>query len=158
MAKAFLCTLSLTEAELARFEAKIDRPADGCWLWKASKMHGGYGAFRLRGATIKAHRVSWILNRGDIPEGLLVCHHCDTPACVRPGHLFLGTDKSNAVDRNMKGRTVRGAASPAAKITEAQALAIRKTPGRHADIAAWFGVSKSLVRGIKAREFWAHLP
>lgn len=86
--------------------AKVEpEPNSGCWLWAASlRPVSGYGQLRI-GASVKfAHRVSYALHRGPIPAGLFVCHHCDTPSCVNPDHLFLGTAKDNAQDSLRKGR------------------------------------------------------
>lgn len=79
---------------------------DGCWEWQGH-LASGYGA--LRGQypdqrMVKAHRVSWEIHFGPIPTGMFVCHHCDNPPCVRPDHLFLGTNTSNMRDRERKGR------------------------------------------------------
>lgn len=86
-----------------RFWEKVDKSGD-CWLWTASKLPFGYGRFFCETDHIYAHRFSYILHYGNIPEGLIICHHCDTPACVNPAHLFAGTYKDNAVDREQKGR------------------------------------------------------
>jgi hypothetical protein len=90
--------------DFTRFWSKVHKAEHGCWLWTASFRIGGYGNFMFRGKPHKAHRVSWILTHGEIPDGALVCHSCDTPACVRPDHLFLGTHQDNMQDMNAKGR------------------------------------------------------
>lgn len=78
---------------------------DECWVWQAGiKPHNGYGAFSLNGREMVAHRVAWLLCHGEIPDGLRVLHHCDNPPCVRPDHLFLGTQKDNVLDAVAKGR------------------------------------------------------
>lgn len=80
-------------------------PTTGCHLWTGgSKPPYGYGHFKAFGRTMKAHRFSWELHCGPIPEELCVLHRCDTPACVNPGHLFLGTQTVNMADRDAKGR------------------------------------------------------
>jgi hypothetical protein len=91
----------------ARFWAKVQK-TDSCWLWTGCKSRG-YGRFRSRGNKVtsqRTHRVSWEIAHGPIPDGLKVLHRCDTPACVRPDHLFLGTQKENVWDSIQKGRHV----------------------------------------------------
>lgn len=78
---------------------------DGCWEWQAgTQKHNGYGSFSMNGRDVKAHRVSWLLWYGEIPKGLRVLHRCDNPPCIRPDHLFLGTQKDNVLDAVAKGR------------------------------------------------------
>ena len=87
-----------------RFWSKVRR-TDGCWLWTASvSKAGGYGLLRVNGATRTTHRISWEIAYGPIPVGLSVLHRCDVPACVRPSHLFLGTQQDNLRDMHSKGR------------------------------------------------------
>ncbi len=74
-----------------------------CWEWTAPPV-GGYGRIFISGKAKKAHRVSYELHFGEIPDGLLVLHKCDNPICVRPGHLFLGTHLDNCLDKHKKGR------------------------------------------------------
>lgn len=74
----------------------------GCWIWTGAKMAKGYGKMWLLGKLIGAHRASWELHRGQVPKGLHVLHSCDTPECINPNHLFLGTNHDNIVDRNNK--------------------------------------------------------
>ena len=87
---------------MKRFWDKVEK-TDGCWNWKANKANG-YGHFSLYGKKIKAHRYSWIMKYGEIPAGMLICHHCDNKACVNPDHLFIGTQSDNLKDCVRKGR------------------------------------------------------
>lgn len=88
----------------ARFWEKVVK-TDGCWLWRgAIGKQWGYGQFRFEGRTQAASRVAWKLTHGKIEKGLCVLHRCDTPSCVRPDHLFLGTNQDNRTDCKNKGR------------------------------------------------------
>jgi len=90
-----------------RFWAKVQK-TDSCWLWTAAVTESGYGRYKVRSYThVLAHRWVWENVYGSIPDGLFVCHHCDVPSCVRPSHLFVGTQAANMRDAAVKGR-VRG--------------------------------------------------
>lgn len=138
-----------------------------CWEWTGAKTHGGYGVIQAGPSpskVIRAHRLSWLIHFGDFDTALDVCHKCDTPSCVRPDHLFLGTAKDNVADMLAKGRAngggARGSRHGRAKLSEAGAIAIRETrqSGMSLNaIAAEFGVSKKTVLNVVRRRIWTHV-
>lgn len=79
-------------------------PETGCWLWTGSRVNDNYGCANIDYKQLLAHRLSYELHHGPIPDGQKVCHSCDTPLCVNPSHLFLGTQKENLEDMTQKGR------------------------------------------------------
>jgi hypothetical protein len=87
-----------------RFWGKVDTSGK-CWLWTASLDGHGYGKFYVAPRVQSAHRVAYMIHHGEIPKGLMVLHRCDTPRCVRPSHLFLGTATDNSHDMMSKGRS-----------------------------------------------------
>lgn len=90
----------------ATLDSYVPVPETGCWLWVGRTTKDGYGllAGGRRGKSLRAHRAMYQATRGPIPAGLFVCHKCDTPSCVNPDHLFLGTPKDNVIDMFRKGR------------------------------------------------------
>lgn len=86
-----------------RLWEKVDRSGD-CWIWTAARNGYGYGMFYLNGRTVPAQRVSWELTNGPWPANMHACHTCDNPPCVRPDHIFPGTNADNIADCNAKGR------------------------------------------------------
>lgn len=91
----------------SRFWCKVRKTA-GCWFWIAARFQQGYGVFQDEGKALRAHRVSWEMAHGKIPAGMHVLHTCDNPSCVRPDHLFIGTNADNMRDRDSKGRQAKG--------------------------------------------------
>lgn len=168
----------MNEKTKARFWAKVDR--DGptvradlgpCWIWKAARYRHGpknnlhYGKFGIDGKTHRTHRVSWEINHGAPPSGAMVLHKCDVALCVRPDHLYLGTQLDNVRDCIQRGRDrrnpIRGARHVNAKLSESDVRAIRR---RYAAggvtktaLGIEFGVSRRLIGHIICRKQWRHL-
>jgi hypothetical protein len=108
-----------------------------------------------------AHHVSWELAYGAIPDGLNVLHQCDVRLCVRPEHLFLGTQLENVRDRDAKGRGMHGEQHHHAKVTDADVIAIRArwtTGTPQATLAREYGVRAGQIGNIVHRRSWRHLP
>lgn len=145
----------------AGFLARISmEPNTGCWLWLGAYDAYGYGKVTSKGKTLKAHRVSWSLFRGDLTD-LLICHSCDNRACVNPSHLFSGTYVDNNADAAAKGRMAHGEKCSWAKITAAEVIAIRGAAasgesGRQ--IGRRLGLQQQHVQKIVSREIWRHIP
>lgn len=156
-----------------RFDAKwkLDERS-GCWLWTATRTNprrgAGYGRISSGARLIVAHRVAWELFRGPIPEGLRVLHACDTPPCVNPEHLFVGTQADNIRDMRAKGRLIppppptpaqvlRGEDVATARLTEACVRAIRASAATHAELARRYGVTQQAIAAVRSRRTWRHV-
>jgi hypothetical protein len=149
-------------ADKARFEAFVDKSSGNCWLWTGAKNLMGYGQFSLNNRQQRAHRVAFVMGGGTIPDGGIICHKCDNPACVRPDHLFVGTAKSNVDDMRQKSRGAVGdGATHNAKLSAEDAAEIRQ---RYADgetqsaLAKAFGVSPAAVSLLILGQTWAAGP
>jgi hypothetical protein len=131
---------------MERFWKKV-RKTEGCWEWIAAKQRFGYGVIRAddaRHTLMPAHRFSWQLHRGPIPKGQFVLHRCDNPACVRPDHLFLGTQFDNMTDMTAKGKRP-------VKLNVAQVHVIKRLKGnglKLKEVATAFRVSVSTIHRI----------
>jgi len=152
---------------MIRFWKKVDRSGgpDACWTWTAAKDPRGYGRFGYEYKTYLAHRFAYELVLGPVGAGLFVCHSCDNPSCVNPGHLFTGSHDDNMRDMSSKGRSypqthesMKGEDSGNAKLTDAQVLQIRSRTDNQTLCAKEFGVHKSLISLIRRRKAWKHLP
>lgn len=144
----------------------------GCIEWTGAVTEWGYGRFKFNGRSAFTHRAAWEMERGPIPDGLLVCHHCDNPRCCNVDHLFLGTNADNMrdmrnKDRSSKGRRVgdgsmyaHGERQHLAKLTADNVREIRRrlrSGERQKDIAAAFGVTREAITRINIMRNWKHV-
>lgn len=145
------------------FDNATPEPNTGCWLWTRSLANGGYGTVSMgRGAfRPRAHRVAWELAHGPIPDNQCVLHKCDTPACINPDHLFLGTKRDNSVDMMRKGRhrcdPQRGEMVGGSKLTVEQVRAIRASSSTQSDLARELGVSQGAISHARTGRTWKHV-
>ncbi len=117
------------ENKLMRLKMSFDKKCiknDGCWGWNGQILPSGYTQIRFNGKKIMSHRASWILFNGSIPESKWVLHKCDNRVCTNPEHLFLGTPKNNAEDRDKKGRGQSGITHWKSKLCESDVVQIKK--------------------------------
>lgn len=158
--------LTKEEKELLRFWEKVEK-TETCWNWKAHKLKKGYGHFHSKGKEILAHRYSYELHKGKIPENLFVLHSCDNPSCVNPEHLWLGTKKDNRTDCESKGRAKyfgskeakKGIENVNAKLDEKNVLKIRELKNKisHSKIATKFSINRLTVQQILYRRTWKNI-
>lgn len=165
----------------ARFWAKVNKQSGHwwngteCWEWTAGLYSDGYGKFGVSLKTYRAHRFAYEMVHGSIPAGLFLLHHCDNKLCIRPDHMFVGTQKDNVDDCMAKGRAhlqnvtparravwqPRGERHGSARLTPDQVRAIRT---RHAlggvsyrALGRDYGVSTATITEIVRREIWRHV-
>lgn len=135
-------------------------PSTGCIIWTGTITPKGYGTIWFNKTTMLVHRASWIIANGAIPlgdgpHGTCVCHRCDTPLCVNPDHLFLGSNRDNVADRSAKGRSRGGELSgerhPSARLSTAEIVEIRAARGLEplTETARRFQTTKSWVCTIQ---------
>jgi hypothetical protein len=164
-------TIELTKEEHERFWNKVWKLGceAGCWLWVAATDPKGYGRVGFRDKVFLPHRISYALHHGSVPDDLFVLHRCDVPSCVRPDHLWLGTNRDNMLDASAKSRcgpqkypglypTGEGHAN--SKLTAEKVLEMRRlfSDGHdHASLSEKFGVTKANVGYIVRGKAWKHL-
>jgi transposase-like protein len=153
-ARALGVTFQPDPSPIRRFHAGYMIVAEsGCWIWtKCVRSEAApYGVIVINGKNEGAHRFSYMNYKGEIPEGMQICHRCDTPSCVNPDHLFLGTAADNARDKIAKRRhnSPKGDQHHAAKITDGQVVSIRLSPLSISELARIYDVSPSTICKIR---------
>lgn len=139
-----------------RFWPKVEK-TDGCWLWTGARLRGGYGKITTGGSNGKgrsAHRVSWEIHYGPIPDSLWACHTCDVPSCVNPAHLFLGTQQENTDDMVAKHRHATGERNGSARLCAKDVESIRASSEPIKTLAKHYGVHRTTIHGIRSGRKW----
>ena len=143
-----------------RFWEKVDKDSE-CWNWQGCKLPKGYGQFSYKLKTEQSHRVSWMIHFGDIPDGMHVLHHCDNPGCVRPDHLFIGTNADNKQDMMNKNRQAKGSRLPHTILSENDITEIRElyktNKYTQKQLGEMFSVDQSNICRIINRSYWKHI-
>jgi hypothetical protein len=137
----------------------IPEPNTGCVLWMRMADRRGYGRINIDNTPFLAHRASWMVSRSYVSSEHLICHKCDTPSCINPDHLFVGSRRDNIADMDAKGRrkAARGEKAGRAKLTEKQVLSIFDDTRSNKELGAIYGVLPDHIRLIKQGVTWAWL-
>jgi HNH endonuclease len=150
--------IAVNERLRSLFDDKfIPEPMSGCWIWIGARNTKRYGVMKWEKKTWRAHRLSWMIHRGEIGVGLGVLHRCDNTVCVNPDHLFLGDQKANMADAAAKGRTLQGIKHPGSKLTGEDVLLIRADRRVKRIIAIQYGVSERVICQVQKRQIWQHI-
>ena len=128
----------------------------GCWEWTGTLKFDGYGLMRHPVKYVGAHRISYEIFRGPIPDGMQVLHRCDNRKCINPGHLFLGTNADNVADKVKKGRQRRhrGESNPNSKLSIDDVSLIRSSSETGIELARKYGVTRTCISDIRTGKTW----
>lgn len=148
-----------------RFFSQARPNERGCKIWNGSLQKDGYGQLNYQSKGWLAHRLSWTLTNGPIPEGMCVCHSCDNPPCINPEHLFLGTNSENMADMKAKGRRKNvnaGEKNGRAKLTWEDVTEIRRAYAakevNQLQLAKKFPISQTSISLLLKNKIWKDPP
>lgn len=151
---------------MKRFWNKVNK-TNTCWLWTAAKNNKGYGVFRIKGKNVYSHRLSYLIPNGYLPDDKIIMHACDTPLCVNPAHLIIGTQADNIADMIAKKRgkkspeKTRGEKNGHSILTEEKVKEIRDTYAEggvtHKELGIRHGVSSSTIAYTISRRLWKYV-
>lgn len=147
---------------IKRFINKLTQEKDSdCTIFHGEILCSGYGRMCINYKKIVAHRISYLIFKGDIPENKLVLHSCDNRRCVNPDHLFLGTYQSNMDDKVLKNRQSKGELTNRTSLDETTVIKIREIRKnkkmKYKDIALLFNISTPSAGDICRRRSWKHV-
>lgn len=151
--------ISLKENHEARFWKCVDKTGN-CWLWTGYTLDSGYGGLKVKSKFVLAHRYSWMIHKGTIPDNLFVLHSCDVRNCVNPDHLFLGTSLDNMKDRDNKGRQAKHEKNGMAVLTSYQVKEIirkyndKLKPTSYRKLSKEYRVHYTQIARIVKRKHW----
>lgn len=147
-----------------RFWKNVDkRGAEECWPWTGKRSPGGYGKFSVKGASVRANRFAFQITFGEIAPGVLVCHHCDNPACCNPAHLYAGSPQSNMDDRSARGR-VNSALGERVGSSKLKAADVDEICRKHSEGASLtqlgklYNMTSGAIHGVISGRTWSHVP
>lgn len=144
------------ETTIRKFNERFEKDSSGCWKWLAYIAPDGYGKMMAFGEQY-AHRVSYILHKDIIPEGMDIMHSCDNPSCVNPSHLQIGTHKDNMADMVDKGRSAHSEQQRSAKLTKNMVIELRNGTKTIKDAINMFGVAEITAMQARRGITWKHL-
>jgi len=152
----------MSKTDQERFFLERVKKNGDCWIWQGGK-RGKYGDFKYISHRCAAHRWAWEFYRGPIPKGLCILHSCDTPLCVNPAHLFVGTISDNTRDMIKKGRGAvchqQGENNPGHVLSKSDVIEIKTAKGHIGQraLAKHFGVCVATIQHIQAGRTWTHV-
>lgn len=128
-----------------------------CWVWNKSVASSGYGQIRLNYKNLRANRASYMVFKGEIPDGMVIRHTCDNKLCINPEHLILGSCKQNSQDMVERDRQAKGERNGRCKLSESDVQAIKDSKLSYSQLAKQFGISKGHAHRVKNGVAWSFL-